>query len=386
MKHSLNILSRLTLMALVLGATEAYAQQPTFEARFSKDSIEVGDQVEYILDIKADRATVLGMPDFGEVVSNADREKIRRNISTYKTYDEDQLEIIKDYPIDTISEDGRTLHLRKRYRLAAMETGALNLQPAVLYFPKNSEQPDTLYADYKLTLNVASYAELDTLNFMSNNAFAAPGAMPAQGAMVDTTLVNQLVKREGIMEMQDMPFIDEELEPKPQKSYWMVAAIIATVILLGVIAYFVWRHLRRRGVVGSVEVLLPPHIEANKALEELHHRKLWQNGKYNLYYTLLTDILRRYISRRWDIRAMEYTSDEIMAALRGCEMSVDSRANLSTIFRTADMAKFAKAEPDDELNEECYTMAYYFVENTKLINEHEVEGKNDITIDTKIGE
>jgi hypothetical protein len=346
----------------------------------------VGDQVEYILDIKADRATVLGMPDFGEVVSNADREKIRRNISTYKTYDEDRLEIVKDYPIDTISEDGRTLHLRKRYRLAAMETGALNLQPAVLYFPKNSEQPDTLYADYKLTLNVASYAELDTLNFMSNNAFAAPGAMSAQGAMVDTTLVNQLVKREGIMEMQDMPFIDEELEPKPEKSYWMVVAIIAAVILLGVIAYFVWRHLRRRGVVGNAEVLLPPHIEANKALEELHHRKLWQNGKYNLYYTLLTDILRRYISRRWDIRAMEYTSDEIMAALRGCEMSVDSRANLSTIFRTADMAKFAKAEPDDELNEECYTMAYYFVENTKLINEHEVEGKNDITIDTKIGE
>jgi hypothetical protein len=83
---------------------------------------------------------------------------------------------------------------------------------------------------------------------------------------------------------------------------------------------------------------------------------------------------------------MEYTSDEIMAALRWCDMSVDSRANLSTIFRTADMAKFAKAEPDDELNEECYTMAYYFVENTKLINEHEVEGKNDITIDTKIGE
>lgn len=386
MKHSLNILSRLTLMALVLGATEAYAQQPTFEARFSKDSIEVGDQVEYILDIKADRATVLGMPDFGEVVSNADREKIRRNISTYKTYDEDQLEIVKDYPIDTISEDGRTLYLRKRYRLAAMETGTLNLQPAVLYFQKNSEQPDTLYADYTLTLNVASYAELDTLNFMSNNAFMAPGAMPAQGAMVDTTLVNQLVKREGIMEMQDMPFIDEELEPKPEKSYWMIVAIIAAVILLGVIAYFVWRHLRRRGVVGNAEVLLPPHIEANKALEELHHRKLWQNGKYNLYYTLLTDILRRYISRRWDIRAMEYTSDEIMAALRGCEMSVDSRANLSTIFRTADMAKFAKAEPDDELNEECYTMAYYFVENTKLINEHEVEGKNDITIDTKIGE
>ena len=387
MKHSRNILSRLILATLMLGGVEVYAQEPTFEARFSKDSIEVGDQVEYILDIKADRATVLGVPDFGEVLSNAERDQIRRNISTYKEYDEDQLEVIKDYPIDTIGVDGRTLHLRKRYRLAAMETGDLNLQPAVLYFQKNSEQPDTLYANYTLTLNVASYAELDTLNFLSNNAFTAPGAMPTQGAMVDTTLVNQLVKRDGIMDMRDMPFIEEELEPKSEESNWRtIAIIIAAIVILGIIAYFVWRYLRRKGIISAAEVLLPPHIEANKALEELHHRKLWQNGKYNLYYTLLTDILRRYISRRWDIRAMEYTSDEIMTALRDREMSVDSRANLSTILRTADMAKFAKAEPDDELNEECYTMAYYFVENTKHIDEQAVEGKNDITIETKIGE
>ena len=48
--------------------------------------------------------------------------------------------------------------------------------------------------------------------------------------------------------------------------------------------------------------------------------------------------------------------------------------------------KFAKAEPDADENEENYTRAYYFVENTKLIDEAENEGKEDITIETKIGE
>ena len=63
-----------------------------------------------------------------------------------------------------------------------------------------------------------------------------------------------------------------------------------------------------------------------------------------------------------------------------------SRDNLIEILRTADMVKFAKAEPEAEHNEECYTMAYYFVENTKLEEIAVDKDKEDITIDTKIGD
>lgn len=385
MKLSLNIVALLSAV-LLMGSVAAQVQTPTFEGRFSKDSVEVGDQVEYVLDVEVDRATVIGMPDFGKVLSVSERDKIRRGISTYKEYDEDRLELIKDYPIDTINVDDRTLHLRKRYRFAAMETGDISLQPALLYFPKNSDKPDTLYADNALMLHVARYEELDTVNFMTNNAFVAPGVMPTQGPVVDTTKVNERIKVGGITSQRDMPFIPEELGPRDMKRLWWIISIVVGVIAIAAgVAYAVVRYRRRKSEAPE-EVLLPPHIEANKALEELHHRKLWQNGEYKQYYTILTDILRRYISRRWDIRAMEYTTDETMAALRQIDMSVDSRANIMTILRTADMAKFAKVKPEDELNEECYTMAYYFVENTKLIDEQGVEGKDDITIDTKIGE
>jgi hypothetical protein len=59
---------------------------------------------------------------------------------------------------------------------------------------------------------------------------------------------------------------------------------------------------------------------------------------------------------------------------------------LVALLRTADMVKFAKAEPEAQENEDNYLRAYYFVENTKLVDESENEGKEDITIDTKIGE
>ncbi len=48
------------------------------------------------------------------------------------------------------------------------------------------------------------------------------------------------------------------------------------------------------------------------------------------------------------------------------------------------MVKFAKAEPDAEQNEQNYLRAYYFVEETKRVEQTSVEGKQDITIETKI--
>ena len=60
--------------------------------------------------------------------------------------------------------------------------------------------------------------------------------------------------------------------------------------------------------------------------------------------------------------------------------------SLVALLRTADMVKFAKAEPEPDENEESYIRAYYFVENTKLVDQAQNEGKQDITIDTKIGE
>ena len=50
------------------------------------------------------------------------------------------------------------------------------------------------------------------------------------------------------------------------------------------------------------------------------------------------------------------------------------------------MVKFAKAEPDADENEENYTRAYYFVEDTKLLEREHNESKENITIETKIGD
>jgi len=126
----------------------------------------------------------------------------------------------------------------------------------------------------------------------------------------------------------------------------------------------------------------PPHVEAIRALEGLHNQKLWQNNKHKAYYSGLTDILRRYLAGRYGIGALEMTSDEIIDAVRPLDLPRKSAMELTALLREADLVKFAKATPEAACNEEAYQWAYYFVEETKPVEEQpsaEAEEPLDLT-------
>ena len=372
-----SVIRRLLLpLLLLMVAGSAYGERPTVSGSLSKSELEVGDRVDYIIDIKTDRAAHIGIPNFGEELDaeqlKALNEK-KQKMSEYEDYDEDILELIEDFPIDTIAIDGRMLHLRKRYRLAVMETGEMPLRPAIIYFERNREQPDTIYAPDTLILRVASYEQLDTTLFLK------PDPTSQQGVGVDSELAQSMVNNDGLFTLQNLPFKFEEIKD------YVIYSVIA-LLLLSLVGWLLYRMIRewrsRRVQIIKPAPKLPPHVVAIKALEELYNRKLWQNGKYKLYYTSLATILRVYISERWTIGALEMTTDEIITALREVDMPMQSRSDLVAILRTADMVKFAKAQPDGEENELCYNRGFYFVENTK--QSAEGEGKGDITIETKI--
>lgn len=380
MKRSRQILRWGVALVMLLSVGTARADRPTLSAYFSKDSVEVGDQFEYVIEIEKDRATEIGIPDFDGNPTPDDIKKRAENllhISQFTAYDSDNLELVEDYAIDTLKVEGRRLHLRKRYKLAVMETGDMHLRPSILYFEKNRELPDTVYARDTLTLSVKRYEDLDTISFL----VADPTSQ--QGFKVDSLMAAQQLRTDGINTQKDLPF--RFMEVRDYVIYGIIALLILSLIIW-LIATLLYRHMRKRETQVRVMPKIAPHIVANKALVELHNRKLWQNGKYKQYYTALTSIIRVYISERWSISALEYTTDEIIEALADVDIPRDSRMALVALLRTADMVKFAKAEPEAAENEENYLRAYYFVENTKVIDIERVEGKEDITIETKIGE
>ena len=368
----------LLLLFATLATIEARGEKPIVSGRFSKDSIEVGDLVEYIIDIEADRATVIGVPDFDTATPDERKREAQAKgkMSTYETYDEDIFELIENYPIDTLEVDGRRLRLRKRYLLATMETGKIPLRPTLLYFDKNRETPDTLYAEEMLYLNVKSYEELDTTLFLR------PDPMSQQGFGVDTDKAMTLLKDEGINTQKNLPFIFGEIR---DYVIYSAIAIIVLALMLYLLLPVLKRYLAQRGAIVKPKPKMPPHIVAIKALEELKNRKLCENGKHKSYYTSLVSILKVYIDGRWDISVLDKTSAETMVALRDVELPRECRSNLIAILETADFVKFAKVVPEAETNEELFIKAYYFVENTKA-EESVVHDKKEINFETPIDE
>ena len=171
MKHRFLYSLLSLLVAVVVTGSSVYAQQPEVHGSLSPEEVEVGDQFEYTLDIFVDIATPWVPPTYGKELSKEQAQQQReakRSMSTYTEYNDEVIEVInQDYPIDTIKVDGRRLHLRKRYRFAAMETGIIPFIPAICYYEKNRDVPDTIYGSDTLRLIVKRYEDLDTTLFLT---------------------------------------------------------------------------------------------------------------------------------------------------------------------------------------------------------------------------
>lgn len=301
--------------AALLAAATASAQTPTVEARIVPDSIGIGDTFTLEIDVERDQVQVTEFPLYEN---------------------DDKLEVVQSLPVDTLSREGRRLRLRKRYVMQAFSEGRYNLgRPGVLYADKNIV--DTLWARDSLYLQVATF-------------------------QIDST--SQSIY--DVKPQWNLPFRFGEV------SGYAKWGALALVLLLAA-AYALKRYLESRGKrLGDLfrpSPPQPPHVVAIKALEALHHQKLWQNNKHKQYYSALTDILRTYVAARWGFGAMEMTSDEIIETMRAEELPDKARMDLTAILRDADLVKFAKATPEAEQNEADYLKAYYFVEETKPVEE-----------------
>ncbi len=144
--------------------------------------------------------------------------------------------------------------------------------------------------------------------------------------------------------------------------------IIGLALVLGLIywwytKYYKNRELRQAEVVVP-DVFVPSHQIALKKLSDLKGKQLWQQGDIKTYQSELTYIIREYLEGRYDISALESTTDEIVKNLSEELQSNDDVISLKRILQVADLVKFAKAKPDENLHESFMTEAESFVERT----------------------
>lgn len=144
--------------------------------------------------------------------------------------------------------------------------------------------------------------------------------------------------------------------------------IVLILILAGI--YYWWRQRKKKlAYVPPPEPEPLPHEWALRKLDELEQLKLWQKGEVKEHYSLLTSILREYLERRYAIKALEQTSDEIQNQMHGLQLSNALLTDTQQLLSVADLIKFAKADPGVDLHAATIERVRRFVKETMLLPE-----------------
>ena len=154
---------------------------------------------------------------------------------------------------------------------------------------------------------------------------------------------------------------------------WVLLAL--AIAGIGVGGYYLITYLQSRARKSEDEVLpaeplRPAEEVALEKLDAIREQKIWQTGQVKEYHTQLTDVVREYIARRFEVSSVEQTSDETLRAMRGLlSDKKELYESLREMLTLADLVKFAKwtATPDE--NEKSLRSAYTFVKETTPVEE-----------------
>jgi hypothetical protein len=145
--------------------------------------------------------------------------------------------------------------------------------------------------------------------------------------------------------------------------------IILILILIG-LGYFLYKkYFKKKQTFSDTEIKLlqPAHVVALAQLDKIKQEKLRQKGRQKEYHTELTDVIREYIERIFNINSMEMTSEEVLDYLRTLRIEQKSTyMSLHQILKLADLVKFAKFNAAPDENELSLMNAYLFVNQTKI--------------------
>ena len=160
-------------------------------------------------------------------------------------------------------------------------------------------------------------------------------------------------------DVQDNPFLWSEWSGM----FWLSMLMI---LIIGAAMYMYIRLKQNKPIITHIKIVkhIPPHQRALNAIEKIKEEKMQTSEDQKTYYTRLTDTLRQYIEERFGFRAMEMTSSDIIFHLKE---SGDQKmiAELTELFQTADLVKFAKYSTLINENDLNLVNAVNFIDQTK---------------------
>lgn len=154
------------------------------------------------------------------------------------------------------------------------------------------------------------------------------------------------------------PFHDIKpiMEVKKEWAWWVWALLGLAVILLIVWIVFLVKFLRKKkGVTELFSSKLSPYEEALQSLSALEKEQLIEMHKEKKFHSRLTEIFKRYLSRKANLNKLHLTSDEILIELSEYDLPKQSVTEFANCLRMGNAVKFAQYIPPAYENEKCFS-------------------------------
>ena len=225
--------------------------------------------------------------------------------------------------------------------------------------------------EYELEFVLAGDYELPgaSLSFVAEqkeDQSAGEATMPPEMETVETDSIPIIVH-----EPAEPPVAPEELNtitaldpvelPKEWGPWWWIGPPLALALVLLIIVAII-RRVRRPEVV----VPIPAHEWAQRQLAALVSENLLSRGFVKEFYYRVSDVVRGYVERRFDVSAPEMTTEEFLA-----DIATDRRfgagmaEELTRFLAACDWVKYAGFRPATTEAETLIATAGSFVERTR---------------------
>lgn len=192
-----------------------------------------------------------------------------------------------------------------------------------------------------------------------SNFYSQPIRLFVETVKIDTS--QSIYDIYGIYEV-NYPLTERAVDFTKQYWHWFL------ILVLLIIIFILFRKYKNRPVEKYIapKIIIPAHITALAALNQLKKQKGWEQENRKKYYSQLTDAVRLYLEDRFKIQALEQTTTEIIRDLKFADITANDKEFLKQILQQADFVKFAKFKPTNEDGLLALDKSFDFVEKTKL--------------------
>jgi hypothetical protein len=177
-----------------------------------------------------------------------------------------------------------------------------------------------------------------------------------------------LVKSVGATESdkEDIRGLKPPIEIKG--AYWGYLLILPILALLAAGGFFYYRQKSKAIALPKIpeELKKPAWEVALLELENLKSSDLLERGEIKKYYIILSDIIRKYLERRYQITALDRTTQEIKGEMKRVKVEGEVADLIYGFLSASDLVKFAKYIPLKEEIEKDWNQAYTIVSITKV--------------------